>query len=111
MDLAHVRSIEALILIQQYMDGWKHNDLDRIVSCLVKDCIVIESHEPMYDGVNDIEKWFKFWEMANSKILKWQIIAFNFCDNEKIAFDILNPTVARSFLSSMQICLTFAART
>ena len=76
----------ALWLIQQYMDGWKQNNLEMIVSCLKENCIVIESHGPLYQGINDIEKWFQFWKEAKSKILKWAIISFVFCEKEKTAF-------------------------
>jgi hypothetical protein len=73
-------------LVQQYINGWKQNDLPMIISCLTEDCVVIESHRPTYHGVSDIEQWFKFWLEANSKITKWDIHSFYFCENKKTAF-------------------------
>ncbi len=43
-------------LIQQYVDGWKENNLNKIISCLTSDCTVIESHGPTYYSVEDIKK-------------------------------------------------------
>lgn len=73
-------------LVQQYVHGWKTNDLSMIVSCLTEDCVVIESHGPTYRGVSDIEQWFKFWLEAKSKITKWDILSFYFCENKKTTF-------------------------
>ncbi|ATN85955.1 hypothetical protein [Coxiella burnetii] len=38
----------AFNLIQQYIEGWKQNDLLLILSTLAEDCVVIESHGPQY---------------------------------------------------------------
>lgn len=76
----------AFKLIQQYINGWKSNDLSMIISCLAQDCIVIESHGPKYEGVSDIQHWFEFWLQAKSKIEKWDIFSFYFCGNKKTAF-------------------------
>jgi ketosteroid isomerase-like protein len=76
----------AFELVQEYMLGWKQNSIDVIKSCLTEDCVVIESHGPIYHGIGDIEKWFKLWIEAKSKVLKWEIITFSFCVKEEIAF-------------------------
>jgi hypothetical protein len=77
---------QAFELVSQYLEGWKQNNLNMIKSCLKEDCIVIESHGPTYHGIRDIENWFKFWLEAKSKVLKWDIISFSFCNEEKIVF-------------------------
>src|SRR3990167_11060138 len=76
----------AFNLIQQYIDGWKQNNLTIITSCLAENCIIIESHGPVYRGISDIVCWFKFWFAANSKITKWNILSFYFCNEKKTAF-------------------------
>src|SRR3989338_5876426 len=48
----------AFNLIQQYIDGWKQNNLTIITS----------------------------WLAANSKITKWNILSFYFCNEKKTAF-------------------------
>ncbi|HEV2524559.1 MAG TPA: nuclear transport factor 2 family protein [Gammaproteobacteria bacterium] len=73
-------------LVQQYINGWRENDLPMILSCLTEDCIVIESHGPTYHRMSDIEQWFEFWLKAKSKIKKWDISSFNFCESKKTAF-------------------------
>lgn len=77
---------DAFDLVQRYISGWKDNNLLMITSCLDKNCVVIESHGPTYHGISDIERWFEFWLKANSKIKKWDICSFHFCEEEKIAF-------------------------
>lgn len=73
-------------LIQQYINGWKQNDLAMIISCLTENCTIIESHGPTYHGIADIENWFKFWLAANSQITKWDIVSFYFCEKKHTAF-------------------------
>jgi hypothetical protein len=76
----------ALELIQQYISGWKQNNLQLITSCLTKNCVVIESHGPTYHGIGDIERWFEYWLQANSTVTKWDILSFSFCEKEQTAF-------------------------
>lgn len=66
----------ALILIKQYMEGWKKNDLCLITSTLDDKCIVIESHGPTYYGIDDIQLWFNFWIAVDSKILRWDLTSY-----------------------------------
>ncbi|MBI2029782.1 nuclear transport factor 2 family protein [Candidatus Gottesmanbacteria bacterium] len=65
-------------LINNYVDGWKRNNLELIVSTLSQDCIIIESHGPMYKGVNEIKSWVKEWIEAGSYVTKWGITSFYF---------------------------------
>ncbi|MCC2667089.1 MAG: putative cytosolic protein [Gammaproteobacteria bacterium] len=73
-------------LVQQYIEGWKQNNIQLITSCLNQDCIVIESHGPRYHGVSDIERWFAFWLKANSRVVEWNILSFSFCEKDQTAF-------------------------
>lgn len=77
---------DAFNLIEQYVNGWKQNDLALIISCLTENCVVIESHGPTYHGIADIENWFEFWLKAKSRIIKWEILSFYFCEKEQTAF-------------------------
>ncbi len=76
----------ALDLVQQYMNGWKQNNLSLITSCLTKNCIVIESHGPTYHGIEAIERWFKLWMGAKSSIIYWSLHDFYFCENKSAVF-------------------------
>jgi hypothetical protein len=76
----------AFELVQQYITGWKQNNLQLITSCLAENCIVIESHGPVYHGINDIEQWFKLWLEAKSTVLKWDILSLSFCEKKQTVF-------------------------
>lgn len=77
---------EALIQLHHYIDGWKSNDLSMILSSLDENCVIIESHGPIYKGIGDVERWFEFWLAASSKINKWDLLSFCFCAKEQTAF-------------------------
>lgn len=76
----------AFDLIQQYINGWKQNNLPMITSSLDENCLIIESHGPTYHGIPDIEHWFKFWLEAQSQVKKWDITSFSFWEKESTAF-------------------------
>ena len=76
----------ARVLFQEYVDGWKQNDLQKIISCLTRHCMIIESHGPTYQGIADVEMWFQFWMAANSKVIRWDISSFYFCELKNTAF-------------------------
>ncbi|WP_423062418.1 nuclear transport factor 2 family protein [Candidiatus Paracoxiella cheracis] len=81
-----MNSQEALSLIKDYISSWKNNDFNLIASSLHNQCTVIESHGPIYHGLNDIKSWFDFWLAADSKILKWDLTSYYFCHHETTAF-------------------------
>jgi ketosteroid isomerase-like protein len=76
----------ALQLVQRYMDGWRKNNLETITSCLINDCIVIESHGPTYHGIAEMARWFELWMEADSQINRWDVRSFYFCEKEQTAF-------------------------
>lgn len=75
-----------LNLITQYINGWKENNIKQITACLSENCTIIESHGPTYQGINEVELWFKFWLEAKSHITKWDILSFYDCDKENATF-------------------------
>ena len=76
----------AFTLIEQYINAWKHNDIKSIINCLCEDIIIIESHGPKYVGIQAIKQWVDLWLIAKSKVNKWEILSFNFCEENQIAF-------------------------
>ena len=76
----------AFELINKYVTGWQKNDINQICSCLLENCAVTESHGTTYCGVQNIENWFRFWLATKSKVIKWDILSFHYCDMEKTAF-------------------------
>lgn len=77
---------KALKLFEQYVTGWKENNLELIISCLSNGCTIIESHGPMYQGIQAVQRWFALWLAANSRVLHWNITSFYFCDVQQTAF-------------------------
>ena len=77
---------KALVLIEQYIEGWKQNDFSLIASSLHSKCTVIESHGPTYYSIDDLQLWFDLWIAADSKVLKWNILSYYFCDDNSTAF-------------------------
>lgn len=77
---------EALELVQQYISGWKQNNVQLMISPLAEDCVIVESHGPAYRGIEDMKRWFKLWIETQSKVLKWDILSCSYCENEAILF-------------------------
>lgn len=76
----------ALKLVQQYVQGWLHNDIEMICSALNEDCVIIESHGPKYEGLSHIKKWFQKWLEAEGKVLRWDMRSFHYCAQDASAF-------------------------
>ena len=72
---------EAKKLVQQYVDGWKTNNLDTICQSLDEHCLIIESHGPTYHGVKDVKNWVDRWVKSKYKVEKWEITSFLFTDD------------------------------
>lgn len=76
----------ALKVTKKYINGWKNNDLNEIVSTLEPEIIIIESHGPTYKGIDSVKKWLGFWLEAESRITCWDITSFYFNDKDKQVF-------------------------
>jgi hypothetical protein len=59
--------------IQTYIDGWKENNLEKILSSLAKGCKIIESHGPTYNGIDQVKKWVEVWLKANGVVRRWDV--------------------------------------
>lgn len=60
-------------LFHTYVDGWKENNIGKIIKPLTDDCIIVESHGPTYHGIEEVKQWFSFWEQEKGKVLLWDI--------------------------------------
>jgi ketosteroid isomerase-like protein len=72
---------EAKRLIAAYVEGWRGDDLQKIVSALSPDCIVIESHGPTFRGLEAIRQWVENWIAAGSRVDRWDITSFHFLED------------------------------
>ncbi len=68
-------------LIQAYIEGWKRNNVEKVVEPLAKDCIIIESHGPTYHGTDDVKDWVNSWKKDGYKVNRWDIISFLYSKN------------------------------
>lgn len=71
-------------LIEQYLNGWREGDIQRITKILTKACIIIESHGPKYKGIKEIIKWIEDWNKNKNKINMWHITSFYQTENTAI---------------------------
>jgi hypothetical protein len=67
-------------IILQYIDGWKESNITKILSSLSDNCIIIESHGPMYEGRDKVKKWAEQW-LLNGKVIKWDVKSEYVVDN------------------------------
>lgn len=73
-------------LVERYVDGWRENNIEKIVSLLDNDCVIIESHGPTYHGVGQVRKWFDHWIEEKGRVIRWDIASFYFLEKENTAF-------------------------
>lgn len=73
-------------LIQTYVDGWKEDNINKILQSLTDNCTIIESHGPIYHGQQEIREWFNNWKQEKGRVLSWEVISFYFLERDNIAF-------------------------
>jgi hypothetical protein len=71
-------------LVEDYVEGWRNNDPDKIECTLTPDCIVIESHGPTYRGTAIIRQWVESWFAEGSRIDRWVITSFHYLDDAAV---------------------------
>lgn len=72
---------QAKQLIQFYIDGWKETDISKISKPLAMDCEVVESHGPIYKGIDKVKKWVEVWIQSDGKVDRWDLTSFYFVDD------------------------------
>lgn len=72
-------------LVQQYVGGWKENNLRKILAPLASDCVIIESHGPRYRGKAQVKKWVEYWQKEKWKVKRWNILSFYYLSKKNIA--------------------------
>ena len=73
-------------LFQQYVEGWKENNVEKILVPLSYDCTIIKSHGPTYHGSEQVRKWFEYWMKEKGKVTRWNITSFYFLEKGNMAF-------------------------
>jgi hypothetical protein len=60
-------------VIQIYVDGWLERDCAKIVDCLDRECVVIESYGPTYHGIVKVGRWIDVWFGGGNTVDRWDI--------------------------------------
>lgn len=68
-------------VVQRYVDGWKKGDESEILDTLTEDCIIMESHGPVYRGKEIVKKWIEEWHGHGNAVEKWKITSFRTCED------------------------------
>ncbi len=71
-------------LITTYIDGWKRNEVNAILSSLSENCSIVESHGPRFEGKQEVKQWVEEWIARKSKVIEWEIES-HIHENEKSA--------------------------
>jgi hypothetical protein len=72
-------------LITAYVEGWKASDPVRIIDTLAPYCIIVESHGPIYRGLDVATRWIESWLGAGNTVDRWDIASFCFDEVEQAA--------------------------
>jgi hypothetical protein len=67
-------------LVNDYVDGWKHNQAEQVLSTLTSDCLIIESHGPTYHGKGHVLQWITSWFEEGGQIQGWAVTSFVYGD-------------------------------
>ncbi len=87
-------------MLHRYIDGWKKKNEREILEPLSDDCLIIESHGPMYQGKENVRKWIADWFEKGNHIEKWEIKTFYLCSGHFVSewiFAYQNPEVREEF--------------
>jgi SnoaL-like protein len=68
-------------LVTAYVDGWKNNNPQQVLSTLNPACLIIESHGPTYQGHNHVLQWITTWFQEGGQIQEWNITSFVYAAN------------------------------
>jgi ketosteroid isomerase-like protein len=79
-------SERARALITSYVEGWRAGDVDRVLSTLTPDCVVIESHGPTYRGAEVVRQWVTSWFRDGGAIPRWDVTSA-LCEGGSAAFE------------------------
>jgi ketosteroid isomerase-like protein len=74
-----------MILLEQYIEGWRAHDTEAILATLDPDCAVIESYGPIYRGHAWVRRWVTEWMAEGGRVLEWVIHDRHFTGDREMA--------------------------
>lgn len=75
---------QAARLVEEYFGSWMNQDLERFLSTLSDDVVIVECDGTAYRGVDQARRWFTDWhaDPVNGRATDWEIL--------RILFDVPN---------------------
>ncbi len=67
---------DAYLLVEQYVEGWKTNNPNDILSALSHECVIRESHGSTYRGKELVKEWVEGWIIAGNTVESWDVANF-----------------------------------
>jgi len=66
--------------VQNYIDGWRDRDVDRALSTLTSDVVIVECDGSTARGLEDVARWLREWHEApmDGRVTAWSITRFLF---------------------------------
>jgi ketosteroid isomerase-like protein len=84
---------QAARLVEEYLGSWMNQDLERFLSTLSDDVVIVECDSTAYRGVDQACQWFTDWHAGpvNGRVADWEIL--------RVLFDEANgaATAERDF--------------
>lgn len=77
---------QAYQLIKMYVDGWKGHEVDKVLTTLTKECVIIESHGASYYGTEHVAKWMNHWFGEKNIVNRWEVVSFSY-ENQTATFE------------------------
>jgi len=75
------------MLIRQYFQSWLQQDVSLFLSTLSPTIKVTECYGPVYDGIDETERWFTDWHTRPEmgKVTRWDILQLIYDEHQEIA--------------------------
>ena len=77
----------AEMLVRQYFQSWLQQDILIFLSTLSPNIRVMECYGPVYDGIDETQRWFNDWHTRREKgkVTRWDILKLLYDEQEEIA--------------------------
>ena len=70
-----------MMLLEQYIAGWRAHEVAAILGTLTPDCAVIESFGPIYRGHDCVSRWVSTWLAKGGCVIDWTVLDLR-CSSE-----------------------------
>jgi ketosteroid isomerase-like protein len=56
-----------------YIEAWREHDVAGVLATLAEDCVVVESHGPVYRGHERVAWWMREWFREGGSVDAWEV--------------------------------------